>query len=122
MVEGVSIAIETSMFQAKYESEYACYSEDFDAARLRRKQHRSEWEPAMGESKIIEHHAVPPRTRYLLFGLVLTFSGIVKLWLWSDGSANNFGLYLGALFTVAGPYYLWLAWRSRTKCSHKEEP
>lgn len=76
----------------------------------------------MGESKIVGHHAIAPRTRYLLFGLVLTFTGIVKLWLWSGGSANNFGLCLGTLFTVAGPYYLWLAWRSRTESSLNQEP
>lgn len=62
--------------------------------------------------KQFERFTIPSRIRYLLFGLLFTFGGIVELWSWSEGRSNTFGMYFGAVLVLVGPCYLFHAWRS----------
>lgn len=70
-----------------------------------------------GESEI----KISNGARLLILGALFTFMGIVKLWLWFSGVANEFALWFGLLFCSAGPYFLFSSWRAHTRTGDSTE-
>lgn len=60
-------------------------------------------------------------TRYLVLGILLTFMGIVKLWFWFSGFANQFALWFGILFCSAGLYFILHGWLCRARIRDSSE-